>query len=270
MQASSPMLTTRSAVHYMHKSTAHRHSSEPEGLERGKRTTFDARHPESSCTLWIFRLRVNRGALKPHNIPSPRTIRVSVFPTDYRSLLSLSSSDVLRSFSFSTSASLWSSSYQNAEFASTNGTIFLANAFLRNRILESLPHHRGQFATARRGQQTSCSPEAETNQVGCFYFVMRFSFHLNMVVLDAPSRRDRPCLLSPTMSRRVLRMSPTPTDAVSSKEDEEVLKAEYAKNPKPDKAARIEIVSKVALGEKEVQVGLRHMSTLPRVVGRMD
>lgn len=40
-----------------------------------------------------------------------------------------------------------------------------------------------------------------------------------------------------------------------SKEDEEVLKAEYAKNPKPDKAARIEIVTKVALGEKEVQVG---------------
>ncbi|KAJ4305562.1 Homeobox protein yox1 [Kalmusia sp. IMI 367209] len=40
----------------------------------------------------------------------------------------------------------------------------------------------------------------------------------------------------------------------TSKEDEEVLKAEYQKNPKPDKAARIEIVSKVALGEKEVQI----------------
>lgn len=39
-----------------------------------------------------------------------------------------------------------------------------------------------------------------------------------------------------------------------SREDEEVLKAEYLKNPKPDKAARMEIVSKVALGEKEVQV----------------
>ena len=34
------------------------------------------------------------------------------------------------------------------------------------------------------------------------------------------------------------------------------MKAEYQKNPKPDKAARIDIVSKVALGEKEVQVGV--------------
>ncbi|KAF2122636.1 hypothetical protein BDV96DRAFT_482017 [Lophiotrema nucula] len=40
----------------------------------------------------------------------------------------------------------------------------------------------------------------------------------------------------------------------TSKEDEEILKTEYLKNPKPDKAARIEIVSKVALGEKEVQI----------------
>ncbi|ORY14418.1 hypothetical protein BCR34DRAFT_623348 [Clohesyomyces aquaticus] len=40
----------------------------------------------------------------------------------------------------------------------------------------------------------------------------------------------------------------------TSKDDEEVLKAEYLKNPKPDKAARMEIVSKVALGEKEVQI----------------
>lgn len=40
----------------------------------------------------------------------------------------------------------------------------------------------------------------------------------------------------------------------NSKEDEEILKAEYERNPKPDKAARMEIVSKVALGEKEVQV----------------
>jgi hypothetical protein len=46
----------------------------------------------------------------------------------------------------------------------------------------------------------------------------------------------------------------TLTTTSCSKEDEDVLKAEYLKNPKPDKAARLEIVSKVALGEKEVQV----------------
>ncbi|KAF2278841.1 uncharacterized protein EI97DRAFT_431092 [Westerdykella ornata] len=40
----------------------------------------------------------------------------------------------------------------------------------------------------------------------------------------------------------------------TSKEDEEILKAEYLKNPKPDKAARLQIVAKVALGEKEVQI----------------
>jgi hypothetical protein len=44
------------------------------------------------------------------------------------------------------------------------------------------------------------------------------------------------------------------TTSLCSKEDEDVLKAEYQKNPKPDKASRIEIVSKVTLGEKEVQV----------------
>ncbi|CAI6332744.1 unnamed protein product [Periconia digitata] len=40
----------------------------------------------------------------------------------------------------------------------------------------------------------------------------------------------------------------------TSKEDEDVLKAEYRKNPKPDKATRLDIVSRVALGEKEVQI----------------
>ncbi len=39
-----------------------------------------------------------------------------------------------------------------------------------------------------------------------------------------------------------------------SKEDEDILKSEYLKNPKPDKTARLEIVRRVALGEKEVQV----------------
>lgn len=33
-----------------------------------------------------------------------------------------------------------------------------------------------------------------------------------------------------------------------------MLKAEYLRNPKPDKTARLEIITKVALGEKEVQV----------------
>ncbi|KAF2397869.1 hypothetical protein EJ06DRAFT_532869 [Trichodelitschia bisporula] len=40
----------------------------------------------------------------------------------------------------------------------------------------------------------------------------------------------------------------------TSPEDQKILEAEYARNSKPDKAARMAIVSKVALGEKEVQI----------------
>lgn len=42
--------------------------------------------------------------------------------------------------------------------------------------------------------------------------------------------------------------------AFYSPEDQAILEAEYQRNPKPDKAARIAIVGRVALGEKEVQV----------------
>ncbi|KAI9734592.1 MAG: hypothetical protein M1834_002193 [Cirrosporium novae-zelandiae] len=40
----------------------------------------------------------------------------------------------------------------------------------------------------------------------------------------------------------------------TSPQDHAILEAEYRKNPKPDKAARLEIVDRVALGEKEVQI----------------
>lgn len=39
-----------------------------------------------------------------------------------------------------------------------------------------------------------------------------------------------------------------------SPEDQATLEAEYKRNSKPDKAARMEILKKVSLGEKEVQV----------------
>ena len=44
------------------------------------------------------------------------------------------------------------------------------------------------------------------------------------------------------------------TDMPFSPEDQATLEAEYKKNPKPDKMARIAIVEQVSLGEKEVQV----------------
>lgn len=44
------------------------------------------------------------------------------------------------------------------------------------------------------------------------------------------------------------------TDISFSPEDQATLEAEYKKNPKPDKMARMAIVEQVSLGEKEVQV----------------
>lgn len=41
---------------------------------------------------------------------------------------------------------------------------------------------------------------------------------------------------------------------MSSPEDHAILEAEYQRNPKPDRAARANIVGRVALGDKEVQV----------------
>ncbi|SMR44341.1 unnamed protein product [Zymoseptoria tritici ST99CH_3D1] len=40
----------------------------------------------------------------------------------------------------------------------------------------------------------------------------------------------------------------------TSPEDQELLEAAYNRDPKPDKAARLELVKRVALGEKEVQI----------------
>lgn len=42
----------------------------------------------------------------------------------------------------------------------------------------------------------------------------------------------------------------------NSPEDQAILEAEYQRNSKPDKAARMSIVNRVALGEKEVQVSV--------------
>jgi hypothetical protein len=41
---------------------------------------------------------------------------------------------------------------------------------------------------------------------------------------------------------------------LSSATDKAILEAAYTANPKPDKAARLDIVNRVSLNEKEVQV----------------
>lgn len=41
---------------------------------------------------------------------------------------------------------------------------------------------------------------------------------------------------------------------LNSPDDQAILEAAYSHDPKPDKNARLELVKRVALGEKEVQV----------------
>lgn len=55
-----------------------------------------------------------------------------------------------------------------------------------------------------------------------------------------------------------------------SPEDQAILEAEYRKNPKPDKAARMGIVQRVALGEKEVQVCPALVALLSYLADRAD
>ncbi|KAF1849340.1 uncharacterized protein K460DRAFT_89260 [Cucurbitaria berberidis CBS 394.84] len=77
-----------------------------------------------------------------------------------------------------------------------------------------------------------------------------------LTAVDALERALAPRRLSayPATSHHATSHHPSLTTTSCSKEDEDVLKAEYLNNPKPDKAARLEIVRKVALGEKEVQI----------------
>lgn len=53
---------------------------------------------------------------------------------------------------------------------------------------------------------------------------------------------------------------------IPSPEDQQTLEAEYARNPKPDKAARMLIVNRVALGEKEVQVSMQFDLCSPKTL----
>ncbi|CAD6591702.1 MAG: hypothetical protein ASARMPREDX12_005382 [Alectoria sarmentosa] len=50
----------------------------------------------------------------------------------------------------------------------------------------------------------------------------------------------------------------------TSPEDHAILEAEYERNPKPDKAARIDIVNRVSLGEKEVQIWFQNRRQMTR------
>lgn len=69
-------------------------------------------------------------------------------------------------------------------------------------------------------------------------------------VLKGVGRGNRYLLLLSGLRRAVL----TVIHPRSSPEDLAVLEAEYCCNPKPDKSTRMNIVDRVSMGEKEVQV----------------
>ena len=48
----------------------------------------------------------------------------------------------------------------------------------------------------------------------------------------------------------------------SSAKDKSILESAYQANPKPDKTARLDIVSRVSLNEKEVQVSCQQGKSL--------
>jgi hypothetical protein len=116
--------------------------------------------------------------------------------------------------------------------------------------------NRGKLHAPRCRQQSSRAPEAKTYEVR-FYFIFCLLISTMLAMFNALERALAPtgvCSAYPATSDAPSHIASTLTTTSCSKEDEDVLKAEYLKNPKPDKALRLEIVSKVALGEKEVQV----------------
>ena len=56
----------------------------------------------------------------------------------------------------------------------------------------------------------------------------------------------------------------------TSPADQAILEGEYRKNPKPNKAARADIVEKVSLNEKEVQVSRRNQRGFDTVETRLS
>jgi hypothetical protein len=129
----------------------------------------------------------------------------------------------------------------------------------------------GQLAFLVHSQETvaNCMPpdvdnkalarqkRRRTRYVSIFCFVFCLLISTMLAMFNALERALAPtgvCSAYPATSDAPSHIALTLTTTSCSKEDEDVLKAEYLKNPKPDKALRLEIVSKVALGEKEVQV----------------
>jgi hypothetical protein len=76
---------------------------------------------------------------------------------------------------------------------------------------------------------------------------MLFSYSIQPKIILSISR----LATRPRLSTCILVLTYIPTN---SPEDQKILEDEFARNPKPDKASRLEIIKKVALGEKEIQV----------------
>lgn len=100
---------------------------------------------------------------------------------------------------------------------------------------------------------------SQNSEAGSFAFLVHSQGTVN---LNLPPEVDNPPLVR--QRRRRTRFANN-SNAIRvrakcsySPEDHAILEAEYAQNSKPDKAARMSIVNRVALGEKEVQVSICH------------
>jgi len=77
---------------------------------------------------------------------------------------------------------------------------------------------------------------------------------LTRSILKVEERGPRMWLAFLDLSLQTPRSANSPNFVDSSAKDKAILEAAYKANPKPDKAARLEIVERVSLNEKEVQV----------------
>lgn len=98
--------------------------------------------------------------------------------------------------------------------------------------MESNEH--APVSSASQGTTTSSSQSPE----GSYAFLVYSQESVNQ---NTPPEIDKQCLVRQKRRR-------------TSPEDQAILEAEYERNSKPDKAARNDIVNRVSLGEKEVQV----------------
>jgi hypothetical protein len=87
-----------------------------------------------------------------------------------------------------------------------------------------------------------------TSYVSWFFYLLSISLYMSAELYALSQLHPRACISTKCANQCANKF------VTASPEDQKILEEEFRCNSKPDKAARMEIVRKVALGEKEVQV----------------